>query len=86
MECTRCVMDATDPGLRLDAEGVCQYCHLQDQLEEQYPLGSQGDDMLMEHVHTKQQAVIEKLKQKRASSLATIREAPPPSSHHQTEQ
>ena len=34
------------------------------------------DDMLMDHVHTKQQAVIEKLKQKRASSLATVKETP----------
>ena len=31
----------------------------------------------MDHVHTKQQAVIEKLKSKRASSLATVREEPP---------
>ena len=30
----------------------------------------------MDHVHTKQQAVIEKLKQKRASSLATVKEVP----------
>ena len=29
----------------------------------------------MEHVHLKQQAVLEKLKQKRASSLATVKEA-----------
>lgn len=32
------------------------------------------DDMLMDHVHTKQQAVLEKLKQKRANSLATVNE------------
>ena len=37
-----------------------------------------GEDMgenLMEHVHLKQQAVLEKLKQKRANSLATVKEA-----------
>jgi len=28
--------------------------------------------MLMDHVHTKQQAVLDKLKQKRANSLATV--------------
>ena len=35
------------------------------------------DDMLMDHVHEKQQAVLEKLKQKRASSLATVKEIAP---------
>ena len=30
--------------------------------------------MLVDHVQVKQQAVIEKLKQKRASSLATVKE------------
>ena len=35
------------------------------------------DDMLMDHVHAKQQAVIDKLKQKRASSLATVKDNPP---------
>lgn len=25
--CTRCVMDTSDPMIRFDAEGVCQYCH-----------------------------------------------------------
>lgn len=31
--------------------------------------------MLMDHVHAKQQAVIEKLKQKRAQSLATVNDS-----------
>jgi hypothetical protein len=38
---------------------------------------SKFDDehMLMDHVHAKQQAVIEKLKQKRAQSLATVNDS-----------
>lgn len=42
MECNHCVMDDTDPGLRLDEEGICQYCRVQEELEEQYPLGVEG--------------------------------------------
>ena len=40
--CSRCVMDHTDPNLRLNEEGVCQYCLMQDELEVQYPLGDKG--------------------------------------------
>jgi hypothetical protein len=32
----------------------------------------ENEQVLMEHVHQKQQAVLEKLKQKRAQSLATV--------------
>lgn len=39
---------------------------------------SNGEDEsgenLMDHVHMKQQAILEKLKQKRASSLANVKE------------
>ena len=41
--------------------------------------GDDAGENLMEHVHLKQQAVLEKLKQKRASSLATVKEAAQPS-------
>lgn len=29
--CTRCVMDTSDPEIRFDANGVCQYCHEHDE-------------------------------------------------------
>ena len=44
-------MDHTDPGLHLDAEGICQYCHVQDELESKYPLGQRGEEMLLEQVN-----------------------------------
>lgn len=43
-------MDSSDPGLRLDNDGECQYCRLHDDLEVQYPLGDRGNDMLMEQI------------------------------------
>jgi N-acetyl sugar amidotransferase len=43
-------MDYTDPGLRLNEQGVCQYCTMQDELERRYPLGTEGERMLLEQV------------------------------------
>lgn len=44
--CTRCVLDSRVPGIRFDAQGVCQYCHMQDRLERQFPLGAEGEAFL----------------------------------------
>lgn len=40
--CARCVMDADTPDIRFDAEGVCNFCHMQDRLEALFPLGVEG--------------------------------------------
>ena len=48
--CSKCVMDHTDPLLRLNDDGICQYCILQARLEEQYPLGQRGEEMLAEQI------------------------------------
>lgn len=40
--CTRCVYDLTVPGIEFDAEGVCNYCHIHDRLELEYPTGDAG--------------------------------------------
>jgi hypothetical protein len=39
-------MDATTPDISFDAEGVCKFCHMQDRLEEQFPLGEAGERIL----------------------------------------
>ena len=44
--CTRCVCDTTIPGIRFDTNGVCNFCHAHDALEECYPLGKPGEDKL----------------------------------------
>ncbi len=40
--CSRCILDTTVPELFFDNQGVCQYCHIHDELEKQYPSGEQG--------------------------------------------
>ncbi len=45
-QCTRCVMDTRAPDIRFDAQGVCNYCHIQDKLEALFPLGNPGAESL----------------------------------------
>lgn len=40
--CSRCVYDETVPDITFDQDGVCNYCHLHDSLELQYPTGAEG--------------------------------------------
>jgi len=40
--CTRCTYDQTIPRIAFDTEGVCNYCHIHDELVEQYPDGEEG--------------------------------------------
>ncbi|MFP4501692.1 MAG: N-acetyl sugar amidotransferase [Candidatus Hydrogenedentota bacterium] len=44
--CSRCVMDATVPGIRFDSQGVCNYCHMHDKLDAAYPTGEEGRRIL----------------------------------------
>ncbi|HUP59821.1 MAG TPA: N-acetyl sugar amidotransferase [Thermoanaerobaculia bacterium] len=40
--CARCVYDETIPAITFDENGVCQYCHMHDSLEVEYPMGEEG--------------------------------------------
>ncbi len=42
MVCSRCIYDDHIPYITFDSEGVCNYCHQSDQLEEEYPTGEEG--------------------------------------------
>lgn len=42
MICSRCIYDNHIPYITFDSEGVCNYCHQSDQLEEEYPTGDEG--------------------------------------------
>jgi len=42
MICSRCIYDDHIPYISFDSEGVCNYCHRFDQLEEEYPTGEDG--------------------------------------------
>lgn len=44
--CERCLYDSTVPGIYFDANGVCNYCHIHDQMEIEYPTGEEGRNRL----------------------------------------
>jgi N-acetyl sugar amidotransferase len=44
--CKRCIYDEKVPSISFDADGVCNYCKTHDQLEEEYPIGPEGDAKL----------------------------------------
>ena len=48
VRCTRCLYDDTIPNITFDAMGVCNYCHLHDQLNSEYPTGKEGERRLLE--------------------------------------
>lgn len=37
--CTRCIYDSRTPGITFDEKGVCNYCHMVDDLKRQYQTG-----------------------------------------------
>jgi N-acetyl sugar amidotransferase len=44
--CSRCVSDSTIPGIHFDERHVCQFCHVHDEMEKQYPKGEAGRQRL----------------------------------------
>lgn len=45
--CTRCVYDSETPGISFDDQGICNYCRLQEGLEQEYPKGEAGEKKLL---------------------------------------
>src|SRR5262249_4307114 len=45
-QCVRCCIDTTVPGAAFDGTGVCSFCHLHDRLERDFPIGSEGQQIL----------------------------------------
>ena len=46
VRCSRCLYDEHTPAIVLDADGVCNYCGMHDDLAAQYPAGDEGDAIL----------------------------------------
>ncbi|MFA7691356.1 MAG: N-acetyl sugar amidotransferase [Candidatus Hydrogenedentales bacterium] len=46
ISCKRCLFDSHVAGFRLDEDGICNYCHMQDHLEERFPTGETGERIL----------------------------------------
>ena len=48
VRCTRCLYDETTPSILFDANGVCNYCRIHDDLCAQNPTGQEGERRLRE--------------------------------------
>lgn len=44
--CSRCLYDETVPNIHFDENGVCNYCHIHEQLDREYPTGDEGEKKL----------------------------------------
>ena len=44
--CSRCICDTTVPGITFDANNICNFCHLQDKMEKEFPIGEEGKKKL----------------------------------------
>jgi len=44
--CSRCLYDETVPAITFDEHGVCNYCHIHDRLDLEYPTGEEGEKRL----------------------------------------
>lgn len=44
--CSRCICDTTFPNIRFDADGVCNFCHVHDKLNAEFPTGEEGQKTL----------------------------------------
>lgn len=52
ISCTRCLYDEETPSIEFDAEGICNYCRLHNQLEDEYPNDKQGEEKLLQLADT----------------------------------
>lgn len=50
--CSRCISDTTIADIRFDEEGICNFCHIHDSLDEQSPLDERGRRRLDQIVKT----------------------------------
>lgn len=48
--CTRCIYDETVANISFDSEGVCNYCHLIDQLKKEYGTGSEKGEQKFKEI------------------------------------
>ena len=53
--CARCVYDENVPRIEFDSEGICNYCKIHDAMEISYPIGAEGEKIILD--------MVEKIKQ-----------------------
>lgn len=54
--CTRCISTEETPGISFDENGLCSYCKMSEEMEKEYPTGSEGKKMLADIVSTMKKA------------------------------
>ena len=47
--CKICVSDSSINSLSLDENQVCQFCHIHNEMEKEYPLNNQSFDTLLKN-------------------------------------
>ena len=48
--CRRCIYNESIPKINFDEEGICNYCRQYEQMEQEYPTGERGKEILEAHI------------------------------------
>ena len=48
--CNRCIYNESIPKISFDEKGICNYCNQYDQMEQEYPTGEHGKQILEAHI------------------------------------
>lgn len=46
VRCSRCLYDEHTPSIIFDSDGICNYCKMHDRMNEEYPTGEKGEEIL----------------------------------------
>ena len=47
MECNRCLANSTISSLKLDQDGICQFCQIHDEMDSEYPLNESSEKKIL---------------------------------------
>ena len=52
MECSRCLANSTINSLKLDKDGICQFCKIHDEMDKEYPLNKYSEENIFKIAET----------------------------------
>ena len=52
MECKRCLANSTISSLKLDSNGICQFCKIHDEMDKEYPLNKYSEKNIFKIAET----------------------------------
>ncbi len=44
--CTKCILDSSIKEIRFDKKGICNFCHINDKMENKFPTGDESEKIL----------------------------------------